>query len=171
LAYAAAGVALLAVCSWVTLPVGAVPFTLQTLAIAILVVAFPPALGTLTVAVWIILAMLGMPVLSGFTGSLYHVIGPTGGYLLGFLIGVPLGSALIRHTHLPLKEFLGVFLCLVCSHVLGVAVYAFAAQMDLAAAFVTGSLQFILPDLAKGVIGVLLGRELIHAVPALARLR
>jgi biotin transport system substrate-specific component len=78
-------VVLIAICSWISIPT-AVPFTLQTFAISMTVLMLGGRRGTISILVFILLAAIGVPVLSGFSGGLGVLLGPTGGYILGFLL-------------------------------------------------------------------------------------
>jgi len=84
LAYIALGAALIAVCSWISIPT-LVPFTLQTFAVCLISALLGWKLGLVSVAVYIALAAVGVPVLSGFKGGIAALMGPTGGYVVGFL--------------------------------------------------------------------------------------
>ena len=85
LTYVAAGAALIAVCSWVTIPLPAVPITLQTFAVFAALGILGGARGTAAVAVYIALGAAGVPVFSGFKGGIGALLGVTGGYIVGFL--------------------------------------------------------------------------------------
>ncbi|MBQ5544882.1 MAG: biotin transporter BioY, partial [Clostridia bacterium] len=76
--------ALIAVCAWISVPM-AVPFTLQTFAVFTVAGLFGMKRGTLAMTVYLLLAAIGLPVLSGMTGGPDKLVGPTGGYLLGFV--------------------------------------------------------------------------------------
>ena len=78
-------VVLTAICSWISIPT-AVPFTLQTFAVSMTVLMLGGRRGTISILVFILLAAIGVPVLSGFSGGLGILFGPTGGYILGFLL-------------------------------------------------------------------------------------
>ena len=83
MAYIALFAVLMSVCAWVTVPM-MVPFTLQTFAVFAALAALGGRRGLYAVAVYLLLGLVGMPVFSNFqsTGAL---LGPTGGYLVGFL--------------------------------------------------------------------------------------
>ena len=76
--------ALIVVCSWLTVPF-TVPFTMQTFAIFFTVCLLGPWQGMISILVYILLGAVGVPVFSGFRGGLDALLGPTGGYILGFL--------------------------------------------------------------------------------------
>ena len=84
LALMAMGVALLAVCSWISIPL-TVPFTLQTFAVCLIAALFGAKRGLLTAGCYILLGMVGVPVFSGFKGGFGVLFGTTGGYIVGFL--------------------------------------------------------------------------------------
>ena len=80
-------VVLLVVCSWASITIGSiVPFTLQTFAVFCALELLGGARGTIAVAVYLLLGAVGAPVFSGFKGGLGALLGPTGGYILGFLL-------------------------------------------------------------------------------------
>lgn len=86
LAYTAVGTALIAVCSWISIPLpGTAPLTLQTFAVCLVSALLGSRLGLWSVVCYILLAAAGAPVLSGFQGGVSALLGATGGYVVGFL--------------------------------------------------------------------------------------
>lgn len=85
IAQTALGVALITVCAWVTIPVFAIPFTLQTFAVAFVGALLGWKKGTAATAVYILMGLAGIPVFSGFRSGVAALAGPTGGYIVGFL--------------------------------------------------------------------------------------
>ena len=83
--YASAGAALIAVCAWITVP-GPVPFTMQTFAVFMALALLGGKVGTLSIVVYLMIGLFGVPVFAGFAGGPGVLFGPTGGYLLGFLL-------------------------------------------------------------------------------------
>ena len=79
--------ALIAVCSLITIPT-TVPFTLQTLAVFLAGSILGLKRGTASVLVYILLGAVGLPVFSQFKSGFSAIIGPTGGYLIGFIATV-----------------------------------------------------------------------------------
>ena len=77
-------VAVMAVCSWISIP-ATVPFTLQTFGVFLSVGLLGGKRGSLAVLVYLLLGAVGLPVFSGFTGGIGHLLGPTGGYIIGFI--------------------------------------------------------------------------------------
>ena len=79
------GVAILTLASKVQVPFWPVPMTLQTLAVLIIGATGGLRLGVSTVLAWLGLGAIGAPVFATGAGLAY-MMGPTGGYLAGFLL-------------------------------------------------------------------------------------
>ena len=78
-----AGVVALWGASFVSIPIGPVPITLQTYVVCVLAGVFGGRLGLLIVLAWLVVAALGMPVLAGGAGGWKAVTGHTAGFLAG----------------------------------------------------------------------------------------
>lgn len=79
--------ALIAVASWISvpLPFTPVPINLATLAVTLTGALLGYKYGSLSVIIYLLLGAVGVPVFAGFTGGLGHIAGPTGGYIVGYL--------------------------------------------------------------------------------------
>ena len=79
--------AVLAAASWISvpLPFTPVPINLGTLAVTLTGALLGRKYGPLSVLIYILLGAVGVPVFAGFTGGLSHIVGPTGGYIAGYL--------------------------------------------------------------------------------------
>lgn len=78
------GTLLITLCAKINVPVWPVPVTLQGFAIAALTAAFGMRIGVATVALYLLEGAMGLPVFAT-GGGLAYLVGPTGGFLLGFL--------------------------------------------------------------------------------------
>lgn len=95
------GAALIASIGFIEIPIGPVPITLQTLAIMTIAGVFGARKGFLAVIVYLLLGLVGLPVLSG-QGGLAPFVGPTVGYLIGFPIAAFfIGWFSERHRSIP----------------------------------------------------------------------
>lgn len=83
--YIALFAVIIAVCSWISIP-SSVPFTLQTFAIASALLFLGGLDALLSVLLYVLLGAVGLPVFSSFTGGVAVLMGPTGGYILGFVV-------------------------------------------------------------------------------------
>ena len=69
-----------------SVPIGAIPISLTNLVICFSAWLLGPKFGTLSVAVYLALGAVGLPVFSGYGAGLAKLAGPTGGYLVGYLL-------------------------------------------------------------------------------------
>ena len=150
----AAGVCLLSVSAQIKVPYYPVPQTLQTLAVLLLpfLLGARPAIGA--VVSYLALGAAGAPVFAAAAGGWAHFIGPTGGFLLGFLVAV---AALSLCLHLRLvRGFASALLCLLVADALvflcGIPWLALALGGDWQKAFTLGAAPFILGDLGKALL-------------------
>ena len=96
IAHIAAAVALFAVCSWISIPFGSVPITLQTLALFLMVGVLGTRRATFAVFAYLALGFFGVPVFSLFTGGVGKLFEPAGGFLIGFLVATPIMGLFYR---------------------------------------------------------------------------
>lgn len=80
-----AGSVFIALAAQVAVPMFPVPMTLQTLAILIVGLTFGARLGLATLLVYLGEGAMGLPVFANGNGSLAYMMGPTGGFLIGFV--------------------------------------------------------------------------------------
>ncbi len=78
--------AVISVSSFISIPLGAVPITLQTFGIFSALMLLGGRRGTMSVAVYIALGAVGLPVFSGFTGGVGRLFDATGGFIIGFMV-------------------------------------------------------------------------------------
>ena len=165
LVYIAIGAALIAICSWISIPT-AVPFTLQTFAVFFVLLALGGERGTLATLVYVLLGAVGVPVFAGFSGGIGVLLGNTGGYIIGFLFT---GLIYILFT----KFFKKNIVMKVVALVLGRAVcYAFGtawfmhvymkSSREVGLLTVLGwcVFPFIVPDLLKLALAVVISKRI-----------
>ena len=159
-------IALLAVASCITIPLGPVPFTLQTLAVAMLPIALGGRDAVITVALYLLLGGLGLPVFSGFSGGIAVLAGPTGGFLWGFLAGTAFAAGIQRIESLPerLREAIGSAAMLLISYAWGTAQLMVVMSMTLPGALAFAVAPFAIPDIVKLAAGIQIGRAVRRAV-------
>ena len=158
-------VALLATSALVTVPLGPVPFTLQTMVLALLPVALGHRVAVRSVALYLLIGAAGVPVFSGFSGGVAHLVGPTGGFLWGFLVGTALSGLVSRASaSTRLGEPLGALAMLLTSYVAGTAQLSLVLGVSAPAAAALAVLPFIGPDVLKLTVGVSAGRAVRRAL-------
>src|SRR4030067_426903 len=78
--------ALMAVGAYIHVPIGPVPIVLTNLFVLLSGLLLGSRWGLASAAIYLLVGAIGMPVFYGGKGGLAHILGPTGGYLFGFLL-------------------------------------------------------------------------------------
>ena len=146
----------------IPLPFTPIPFTLQVLFVLLSGIILGSYYGFMSSLLFLILGIIGLPVFSGGHGGFAAVVGPTGGYLFGFLIA-PL---IIGYFSKKSKKLIpiGIILGIVVIHLLGVLWLARVNMLPVSKAFLIGSLPFIPFDLIKGFVAYILSLYLLKHV-------
>lgn len=156
--YASMFGALTAVGAYIMIPLPPVPITLQTLFVNLAGALLGGPLGALSQVVYILLGVIGLPVFAGGKAGAGVLLGPTGGYLIGFVVG-----AYVIGKLTALRKKPG-FIWLVCAMAIGITlVYMIGiiqlmvvAKLDFNKAFAIGVLPPLPGDLFKIVIAALI---------------
>ena len=170
-AFTALSIAIITVSAWITVPIGPVPFTLQMFAVtfAILVLAPKQAIGA--IAGYLALGAIGVPVFSGMRGGIGVLMGPTGGFLWGYLIGVSLAVAVLAlFRRRGIDNFAVGMLCGIVftavAYVCGWFQYMFVAGVGPFESFLVCVAPFVIVDVIKIAAATAVARAVIHAVPS-----
>ena len=141
-----------------SVPVGPVPVSLATLAIYLTVYLLGWRKGSLSVLIYLLIGLVGLPVFSGFTAGPGRLLGPTGGYLAGYLfLALISGLVIQRFRASRFLCVLGLVLGTVSLYVLGTAWLARLMRISLAEAVSAGVFPFLPGDILKIVLASILG--------------
>lgn len=152
--------AMLAICSWITVP-AAVPFTLQTFGVYTALLVLGGRQGTLSVAVYLLLGAVGAPVFSGFRGGPGVLFGATGGYLVGFLLTALLyWLVTARLGEGTWVSALALAAGQLLAYAFGTLWFMMIYTQRLGAALAVCVLPFLLPDAAKLLLALLAASRL-----------
>ncbi len=173
LIYIAFGAALITVCSWISIPT-VVPFTLQTFAVFAVLSILGGKRGTLSVLVYILLGAVGLPVFSGFKSGAAVLLGTTGGYIIGFLLTGLIYIAMEKTSGRKqpfevISLLLGLIACYTFGTIWFMNVYAAkTGPIGIGAALSWCVIPFIIPDIIKLVIALLISNRVRNTVPMLS---
>ena len=155
---------LMALCSWLSIPIPPVAFTLQTFGVLLSLGVLGGKWGSVSVLLYLLLGLVGLPVFSGFRGGIGMLLGPTGGFLVGFLamaLVYWLATALFGEKCRLLALIFGQLLCYFLGTLWVMDAYvkqggsaSFGAVMLLTVA------PYLLPDAAKLTLAWLLAKRL-----------
>lgn len=166
--YSALGTALIAVCSWISIPT-TIPFTLQTFAVFTVLGILGGKRGTASIIAYLFIGAIGIPVFAEFTSGIGIILGNTGGYMVGFIF---MGLIFMLSEKLFGRKLWADTLAMI----VGLAVcYAFGtAWFMLVYARQTGAVgvytalawcvfPFIIPDLIKMGVALAVSRRVVKA--------
>lgn len=145
--------AVLCILGPISIPIGPVPISLVNMAIYVTMYVLDAKRGTIAVCLYLLIGAVGVPVFSNATAGVARLVGPTGGYLIGYVpMAFLIGLAVERIWK---KKFLCMLVMEAATwipYLLGTLWLSIQANMTFPAAFAVGVLPFIIEDLIKIVI-------------------
>jgi len=149
--YAAMFGAVTAVGAFIIIPIPPVPITLQTLFTALSGALLGGRLGALSQVIYVLLGIIGLPVFAGGKAGLGVLFGPTGGYLIGFIVGSYLIGKIIE-----IKKDAGIFLIAMAMiigflvlYAIGILQLSVVAKLSFVKALSVGMIPFLIGDAVK----------------------
>lgn len=147
----------------ITIGILPVPITLQTLGVMLAGALLGPVRGMLSVIVLEVLVLAGLPLLAGGRGGLGVFLGPTGGYLVGWIFAALIIGALVKHWAIRRTGSAARFAAVLLSVALGGIVVIYLCGVPWTAVVTglplgtsaLGSLVFLPGDLLKAVVATL----------------
>ena len=129
------------ICSWICVPIPPVYITLQTLALLLTLGTLGGKWGSVSIGLYLLLGLVGLPVFAGFRGGAGALLDATGGFLWGFLLAGLVYWLLERLGILP--AMVGAMaVCYLC----GCLWFQYYAGIDLGKAFLLCAAPYLLPD-------------------------
>jgi biotin transport system substrate-specific component len=159
--------ALTAVGAYIHVPLGPIPIVLSTLFVLLSGLLLGSRWGLISMGVYLLVGVIGIPVFAGGKGGLAHLFGPTGGYLLGFVLSAWVTGFISERSHgLLILEILAVFVGSFAIYGLGIFWLKIITQMSWFKTLMVGMIPFLIGDAIKASVALVLA----HAVrPVLNR--
>lgn len=156
-------VAILCVTSFLVIPLPFTPvvISLHTIAVNIIGLILTPMQAGITVLIYLLMGLVGLPVFSAGTAGPGKLFGPTGGFYFGFLFAV-IGISLLRGKKISMRRYVivSILVGIPIQHVCAVLGMCIHNGGNVAAAFATVSLPFILGDIVKCFMSSMVGVSL-----------
>lgn len=144
-----------------SIPIGLVPISFTNLAIYLSLYILGIKKGTASYIIYMFIGFIGIPVFSNFTGGPSRLLGPTGGYIIGFLFMALIAGFFINYFFDKWYVcFIGMVLGMVVCYGIGTAWLEYQANMPIMTALGVGVIPFIPGDLAKIAISTLVGPQI-----------
>jgi biotin transport system substrate-specific component len=159
--YAALFAALTGVGAWIVIPLPFVPITLQTLFTMLAGAMLGPYYGALSMIVYVLLGLIGIPVYAQGQSGLGALLGPAGGYLIGFIAGAVVIGLLTRARKKP--GYLWLCFAMATGELVvlafGVTWLFISTGRSLEAAIAVGFLPFVAGDILKIIVAAFIARK------------
>lgn len=153
----------IALCSWITVPF-AVPFTMQTFAVFLVLLSFGGKIGSMSVLLYLMIGAFGVPVFSSFGAGPSALLGPSGGFLWGFLVMTLIYLCLERFfAKKPFLSLLVLLLGLLVCYIIGAWYFyitAASGTFDFANALLVCVVPYMIPDVLKLLLAFALHKKL-----------
>ena len=139
-----------------SIPLSPVPISLCSMGIYFALYLLEIKLGTLSVLLYVLLGTAGLPVFTGFSGGIGKLLGPTGGYVIGYLFLALICGFFITHfpESFPLHP-LGFLLGTAVLYLLGTLWLQYQLSLSFPAALMIGVIPYIPGDVAKLILALL----------------
>lgn len=150
----------------VPLPFSPVPVTGQTLGVMMAGLILGPRLGAAAVGIYVFLGLVGLPVFSGGTGGVSALVGPTGGYIVGFAAGAWATGAAYRilRGRSAAAFWAALIGGVLVVYIFGLPYLKWRLDLTWAKAFAVGALPFLPGDILKAFLAGVLAPRILKAV-------
>ena len=137
--------------AYIMIPLPPVPITLQTLVLYLAATLLGGRLGALSQVVYLLVGIIGLPVFAGGKAGMGVLIGPTGGYLIGFIAGAYVIGNIVEIRKNP--GLIWIIPAMVTGtaaiYLFGVVQLMIVAKLSMVKAITVGVLPFLIGDALK----------------------
>ena len=159
--------ALTAVGAFISIPIYPVPLTLQTLFTLLAGMTLGSVMGALSQIIYVLLGVVGLPVFAGFKSGIGILLGPTGGFLFGFII-----SAYVIGKMIELKKEKNIFYYFLAGlsgtvllYIFGITQLSLVTGIGVKKAIILGMLPFLPGDILKIIAASFIANKLKLVIP------
>lgn len=145
----------------IPLPFTPVPITLTPLAFLIAGALLGPYKGGLSILIYVLLGMTGLPVFAGFSGGIGILFGPTGGYIIGFILGAMIVGFLMYLFPRKIGGYIiAMIIGTIACYTLGTIWFMISLDRKLLESLFLCVIPYIPGDILKIIVGALLSSRL-----------
>ena len=155
------------VCSILTLPIGVVPVSLATFGVMATTMILGEKRAIISVALFIILGVVGLPVFAGMQGGVSVIAGPTGGYIYSYILMVPIvglaSKCLNKTVSSGMFTMLGCLAAMFVNYLVGTIHFMLVADLEsksFISILLTCVLPFIIGDIIKSILAIIIAPRL-----------
>lgn len=150
------------------IPGSPVPITFQVLSVALAGSILGSKWGFISQSVYVLIGSIGIPVFAGFNSGIAAIIGPKGGYIIGFpFMALIIGYIVDKHKNNSyIKYLLAMLSGLIILYVFGASWLAIVLKLNITQAVVMGVGWFLPFDIVKIAVGAYLAKRVVSALPS-----
>lgn len=161
LAQSALFAALTAILSQISIPIGPVPVNFAHMATFLAAGLLGVRYGVLSQLIFVLMGAVGIPVFSGFMGGLSRIAGPTGGYIVAYILCAFITGLIIERFGKSMKVLIGaMYAGWAVVYLFGTLWYSFITQTEFFAALAVCVVPFLIGDALKTVLSAFLIKRL-----------
>lgn len=155
---------LTAILTQVSIPLPAVPITMQIFAVTLCGLVLGKRLGFISQTIYVLLGTIGLPLFSKFSGGVGIILGPTGGFILSF----PIVAFVVGYFYEKFKSTIGIMFGMMCSllisYIIGTVQFCIVTNSDLIKGLTICVVPFIIVDIIKLSLSTLVGKSILRRV-------
>ena len=172
LTYVGVAVALMVVGAAISIPIGPVPISLQSLFALIIGIVLGKRLAPLAMIIYIAAGLMGLPFFAGFRGGPQYIISPTFGFIMGFVC-VAFIAGRGNETNSKYMGYISLIISTIVLYVIGAAYFYLVQKFYIGTTYALTDIlritviPFIIGDFVKLNIAYIVGRKLKAAVASI----
>lgn len=141
----------------IPIPFSTVPISCATFAVYLCAGVLGPKSGTISVVIYILLGLVGLPVYAGWSAGAGVIAGPTGGYLFGYLIiSFCTGIFISKTNRRVFNTVLGMVLGTIGCYIIGTIWLGLQLNLGVKGALFAGVIPFLLGDIFKIILATII---------------
>jgi len=148
----------------IPLPFSPVPITFQIFAIFLCSIILGSRLATASQIIYVLLGAIGIPVFANFSGGLHCIVGPTGGFIIGFPIMAFIAGKVSENNNSLFILIVGLFASLMVCYFIGVIQLSLITKMSLSKSIMIAVIPFIPLDIIKIFLAYVLGMRIKYSL-------
>ena len=143
-----------------SVPIGPVPISVMTFIIYLTVCVLGMKMGTISCLIYLLLGFAGVPVFAGYTGGAAKLFGPTSGYLVGYIfLTIVSGFVIEKFSYQMVWCIIGMISGTAALYLFGTAWFVIFMKCEIGYAVSACVAPFLIGDMAKIILAVLVGQE------------
>lgn len=155
-------IAILAICSQLSVPIGPIPITLQTFAVLLIGMILPSRQAFIVTSAYLFLGLIGFPVFANASGGIQSFLSPAFGFAIGFIPAATFMAHFLEDKNQPTVShyLIASILATIILYLIGLSYmsvilnFLLGAQMSFVQILTAGMLPFLPGDILKAVLSI-----------------